>query len=131
MIHLSRRKIILKEGNAKRCHLKKLTCKKWTLRQVSEVPSSLRICLGWSSNFVGSESGQIQSVKLLQNGYGLQQNPIPPFLPYTLYAYIQYTYTHSGGGELNQREGESTVPKAGLYIPTRLNVRKKLAISSL
>ncbi len=27
----------------------------------------LSLCLGWSRNFVGSESGQIQSVKLLQN----------------------------------------------------------------
>jgi hypothetical protein len=39
-------------------------------------------------------------------------------------------------GEWNQREkergiGESTDHKAGLKIPTRLNVSKKLAISSL
>jgi hypothetical protein len=27
----------------------------------------LGFCLGWSSNFVGSESGQILSVKLLRN----------------------------------------------------------------
>jgi hypothetical protein len=30
-------------------------------------PPLLGFCLGRSSNFVGSESGQIQSVKLLQN----------------------------------------------------------------
>jgi hypothetical protein len=30
-------------------------------------PPLLGFCLEWSSNFVGSESGQIQSVKLLQN----------------------------------------------------------------
>jgi hypothetical protein len=30
-------------------------------------PPILGFCLGWSSNFVGSESGQKQSVKLLQN----------------------------------------------------------------
>jgi hypothetical protein len=29
-------------------------------------PPLLGFCLGWSSNFEGSESGQIQSVKLLQ-----------------------------------------------------------------
>jgi hypothetical protein len=34
----------------------------------------LGFCLGWSSNFVGSESGQIQSVTSAE--YGLQQNPI-------------------------------------------------------
>ena len=38
-------------------HLKKFTCK-GTLRQVF-------ICLGWSSNFLGSESGQTQRFKLL------------------------------------------------------------------
>jgi hypothetical protein len=34
---------------------------------LSEALSPPRFCLGWSSNFVGSESDQIQSVKLLQN----------------------------------------------------------------
>jgi hypothetical protein len=32
-----------------------------------ETPSPPRFLFGWSSNFVGSESGQIQSGKLLQN----------------------------------------------------------------
>jgi hypothetical protein len=45
------------------------------------------------SNFVGSESGQIQSAKLLAE-YGLQQNPVP------------HREGWGGGGELNQREGE-------------------------
>jgi len=31
------------------------------------LPQFQDLCLRWSSNFVGSESGQIQSVKLLQN----------------------------------------------------------------
>jgi hypothetical protein len=30
-------------------------------------PSLLGFCLGWSGNFVGSESGQIQSIKILYN----------------------------------------------------------------
>jgi hypothetical protein len=34
---------------------------------LSEALSLLGFCLGWSSNFVGSESGQILSVKLPQN----------------------------------------------------------------
>ncbi len=72
-----RSKIRLIKGNAKCCHLKKLSCK-GTLRQVF-------ICLRL-----------------------FQQNPIPP-PPYTLYTYLQYTYSHGGGGEggeLNQREWE-------------------------
>ncbi len=36
-------------------------------------------CLAWCSNFVGSESGQEQSVKLLQNMvYNTNQHPPPP-----------------------------------------------------
>jgi hypothetical protein len=35
-------------------------------------PPLLGFCLGWSSNFVGSVSGQIQNVKLLAE-FGLQQ----------------------------------------------------------
>jgi hypothetical protein len=57
------------DTKAKCRHLKKLTCK-GTLREVImclRPPPLLGFCLGWSSNFVGSESGQIQSVKLLQN----------------------------------------------------------------
>ncbi len=53
--------------------------------------------------------------------------------------YVYYTYSLQGrgeGGELNQREGErgnagEYRPKAGLKIPTWLNVHKKLAISCL
>jgi hypothetical protein len=43
---------------------------KGTLRQrfiCLRPPPLLGLCLGWSSNFVGSESGQSQSVKLLQS----------------------------------------------------------------
>ena len=55
-----RRKIRLIESNAKCRHLQKLTCR-GTLRQLLICLRPL--CLGWSSNFVGS--GQIQSIKLL------------------------------------------------------------------
>jgi hypothetical protein len=34
---------------------------------LSEVPPLLGFCLGWCSYFVGSESGQEQSIKLLKN----------------------------------------------------------------
>jgi hypothetical protein len=56
------------KSNANYRHLKKLTCKR-TLRQVFiclRPPPLLGSCLGWSSNFVGSEAGQIQSVILLR-----------------------------------------------------------------
>jgi hypothetical protein len=46
---------------------------KGTLRQMFiclRPPPLLGFCLGRCSNFVGSESGQKQSVKLLQNGAG-------------------------------------------------------------
>jgi hypothetical protein len=68
-----RRKIRLIESNAKCRRLKKLTCK-GTLRKVficlRPLPF-LGFCLRWSSNFVGSQSGQIQSGnKLLRRGMG-------------------------------------------------------------
>jgi hypothetical protein len=45
-------------------------------------PTLLGFCLGWSSNFEDSESGQIQSVKLLQNMVSNRTQPPP--LPATL-----------------------------------------------
>ncbi len=56
------KKIRRKESNAKCRYLKKFTCK-GTLRQVFiclRLSPLLDFCLGWSSNFVGSESGQIK-----------------------------------------------------------------------
>jgi hypothetical protein len=39
----------------------------------------LGFCLGWSSNFVGSESGQIRNVKLLLNMVSNRtQHPLSP-----------------------------------------------------
>jgi hypothetical protein len=74
-------------------YLKKLTCK-GTLGQVFiclSPPPLLGFCLGWCSNFVGSESGQKQSVKLklLQNMVSdtTQRLPPPPTpsQPHTVY----------------------------------------------
>ncbi len=59
-------------------HLKKLPCK-GTLRQVFiclRPPSLLGFCLGWCSNFVGSESGQKQSVRLCRIWSPTQLYPV-------------------------------------------------------
>ncbi len=72
-----------------------------TLRQVFiclRPPPLLGFCLGLSSNFVGSEYGQIQSVKLLQNMVSNRSQHPHPF-PATLSVYcILYFDTGSGGG---------------------------------
>ncbi len=53
--------------------------------------------MGWSGNFVGSESGQIKSVKLLQSMVSNRtQHPHP--LPDTLSVYILYFDTGKGRG---------------------------------
>jgi hypothetical protein len=64
---------------------KKLTFK-GTLRQV----------LGWPNNFVVSESGQIQSGKLLQNMVPNRTQHLPPPPSHTLY--ILYFDTGEGEG---------------------------------
>ncbi len=85
MFGAARRKMRLMESNAKCRHLKKMTCK-GTLQKVficlkphSPSLGFWGFCMGWSSNSAGSESGQIQSVKLLAE-YGLQQDSTPPTL---------------------------------------------------
>jgi hypothetical protein len=81
---------------------KEVTCI-GTLRQdvyLSKTASPLDFCLGWCSNFGSSESGQIQSVKLLRNMVSNRTPyPRPPFTQ-------QYTNMQGRAGvELNQREG--------------------------
>ncbi len=69
---------------------------------LSEAPSPLLdFCLGWASNFVGSASGQIQSVKLL-TGLNTPQ-PLPA--THCLYIYAILRHRKREGGELKQREG--------------------------
>jgi hypothetical protein len=61
----------------------KLTCK-WTLQQVFiclRPPPLLGFCLGWYSNFLGSESGQKQSVTPAEYGLSLAQLYNPPNPP--------------------------------------------------
>jgi hypothetical protein len=92
-----RRKIRLIESSAKCRHLRKFTCK-GTLRQVFiclRPPSLLGYCLGWSSNIVGSESGQIQCVKFLQNMVSTRpHSPPTPSQPVTVSLYFD---TGKGG----------------------------------
>ncbi len=75
-------------------------------------------CFGWCSNFVGSESGQKQSVKRLQNMvYNTTQHPPPsPPQPHTVcIVYTLYVYFGKGGrGGGCQGEGSgATVYKRG------------------
>ncbi len=79
--------------------------------------------LGWSSNSVGSESGQIQSAKLLQNiVYNRTQHPYP--LPATYCLYILYFDSGKGDGGSRTREKVrgATVHNARSKIPIRLTV---------
>jgi hypothetical protein len=60
-------------------------------------PPLLGFCLGWSSNFVGSEPVQIQSVKLLQNMVFKRILPHHThFQPYTVF--VMYTVLETGKG---------------------------------
>ncbi len=90
---------------------------------LSEAPSRPRFLFGVVKHFVGFESGQIQSFKLLQN---MASNSTPyPLPPYTLYTHVHSILIHTmEGGESWTREkvrGE-TVYKVGSKIPTWLNV---------
>jgi hypothetical protein len=76
---------------------------------LSEAPSPPRFLFGCSSNFVGFESGQIQSVKLLQN--------MVPISPPSPHPYCSLTQGRGEGGRVNQREGRGAiVHRAGSKI---------------
>jgi hypothetical protein len=94
-ISCDRSKILLKESNAKWCHQKNLCkgtfggrclqflsegglCGRCLMVICLRPPPLLGFCLEWSSNFVGSESGQIQNVKLLQYMVSQQDSTPPP-----------------------------------------------------
>ncbi len=108
------------DTKAKCRHLKILTCKKDFAAGVylSETHSPLRVCLGWSSNFVGSESGQIQSVKLFQNMVS-NRTPQPP--PSSSHSLSVYTV-------LCHREGEETQDCPGFWL---LEIKKNTNFNSL
>ncbi len=87
-------------------------------------PPLLDFGLGRSSNFVGSESGQIQNVTLLQNMLqnmvsNTNLNTSPP-LGHTLTVCMYYTLTQGGGGggggELGRRlEGQQFTQQGRKY----------------
>ncbi len=81
---------------------------------VCRPPPLLGLCLGWSSNLVGSESGQIQSVKLMQNMVSNRTQHPPPPPSHTLFVW------KGEGAESWTREKVrgTTVLKAGSKIPT-------------
>jgi hypothetical protein len=60
--------------------------------------------LGWRSNFVGSESGQKQSTKLLQNMVYNTKNSTPTAAS-THCLYILYIYFGKGGGRSERSRG--------------------------
>jgi hypothetical protein len=95
----------------------------WTkeLKDTKPLMSSLLvICLGWCSNFVGSESGQKQSVKLLQNMVysTIQIPPLPP--SHTNCLYILYSTfslaVWKGGKGGGQREGRGATVHNTKYL---------------
>jgi hypothetical protein len=65
-------------------------------------PPLLGFCLGWSSNFIGSESGQ--GVKLMQIMVSNRTQHPPTHFLAAHCLYILYFDTGKGGG-VNQREG--------------------------
>ncbi len=89
--------INFKDTRAKCCHLKNWPVKGLCGRCLS-VWGSLppRFLFGWFSNFVVTESGQIQSVKLLQNMVSnrTQHSPPPPSHTLSVYTVLR----HRGGG---------------------------------
>jgi len=73
-------------------------------------------CLVWGSNFVGSESGQKQSVKLLESMvYNTTQQPPPsPTVTHTVCIYCTFSLGREVGG---QREGRgATMHKYSSFV---------------
>jgi len=97
-----RRKMRLIENKEKCRYLKSLSWK-GTLRQVFiclRPPPLQGFCLGWKSKFVGSESGQKQSGKLLQNMISnTTQQPPTPSQPHTVCIYTVLRLWEGARGE--------------------------------
>jgi hypothetical protein len=101
--------------------IQKFTCK-GTLRQgfICLWPPNIGFVLGWCSNFVGSESGQKQSVKLLHNMVSnTTNNPHP--LPATYCLYILYFDFWKGGGA----DGDAWSVRQIIYKGIRIQEKKR------
>ncbi len=91
-------------------------------------PPPLGFCLRSSSNFVGSESGQKQSIKppaeyMVSIHSSTQLNPPPPVCMYILYFFFGKGGRGGGVVEVNQREGYGAIGhKAGSKILTWLTI---------
>ncbi len=83
--------------------------------------SLLVICLGWCSNFVGYESGQKQSVKLLQNMVDSTIQHPPPSHTHCLYILynVHFSLGKGGGG---QREGTVEGQQYTSNVPSSMGV---------
>jgi hypothetical protein len=95
--------------------------KELSLKDTNPLMSSLLvICLGWCRNFVGSESGQKQSVKLLQNMVytTIQHPPISPPQSHTLSVYTVHLVW--GGGGVGQREGKVEGQQYTSIVPSSM-----------
>jgi hypothetical protein len=120
-----RRNIRLIKSNANCRHLKNFSCK-GILRQVffCQRPPPF-LCLG---GLAGPESGQIQSVKLLQNMvFNRTQHPPGPIpsQPHTVCIYCTLTQGRGvgkGGGWTREKVRVAIVHKAGSKIPPWLTV---------
>jgi hypothetical protein len=97
------------DTKAKCLHINKLAYK-GTLRQLFIClmpPPLLCFWLAWPCNFVGSKSGQIQSVKLLQNMVSnMTQHPHPFPATHSMFILVQYFDTGKGGGVEPERRLE-------------------------
>jgi hypothetical protein len=100
------------ESNAIYCYLKNLPVKGICGRCLSvwgPFPF-LGFCLGWYGTFVGSESGPIQNVKLLQNMVSnTTQHPRPSPPSHKLSVYTALCLWEGGGG------GEAEIRLEGQY----------------
>jgi hypothetical protein len=84
------------------------------------------LCLGWCSNFVGSESGQKQSVKLLQNMvYNTTQQPPPPH-SHTLSVYTVHLFWDWGEGQREGRHKYSSFVHGGNSSEAESNTNHEL-----
>ncbi len=93
--------------------LKNLLVKKLGGKCLSVLGPTRGFCLGWCSNFVGSESSQKKSVKLLQNMVSNTTQPPTPSQPHTVF---NFGKGGRGGGGVKVRG--AIVLKAGSTIPT-------------